>query len=397
MLGPPASAARERDERFWSGPPDPFGVYVHIPFCAHRCDYCDFATWTDRASLMSDYVDACVTDYRRRDDAGQVRPATSIFFGGGTPSLLPTALLVRLVSAIDVAEDAEVTVECNPDSIDADKLAALADAGVTRISLGVQSMVQRVLSGLGRTHDPGNVARAVDGISSVGFHSWSLDLIYGARAERARDFDETLDAALALDPPHVSAYALTVEPATPLGSRIAAGTELAPDADTQADRYEICDQRLSAAGLEWYEISNWARPGHESRHNLGYWTGADYLAIGCAAHGFLRGERWWNVRTPERYIERVCQSADPGIGRERLDQDAAAEEEFALALRTRRGAPLAVAARPAAQTLADHGIVDLGADRVVLTRRGRLLATDVTARLLLAGAAPGIASGTHYD
>ncbi len=384
----------------------PFGVYVHIPFCATRCDYCDFATWTDRAHLVDAYVDACIADVTRRYAAEPRLPeATSVFFGGGTPSLLPAAHLARLLAAIPRAAGAEVTVECNPDSVDAAKLAAYRAAGVTRVSFGVQSMRAHVLAALGRTHDPANVARAVAGARAAGFTTFNLDVIYGTPGETVDDWCATLDAVLAFDPPHVSAYALTVEPATALGRRVAAGA-VAPDDDDQATKYEIADDRFAAAGLEWYELSNWARPGHECRHNDLYWSQGEYLAIGCAAHGHTvtpapggetqapggEGARWWNVRTPERYVAAVTEGRSPRAGEECLAGPARAEEALALALRTRAGAPVPEVLAPVVADLAGAGLVDVlttgpaaspGGAHVVLTRRGRLLATDVTARLLL--------------
>jgi oxygen-independent coproporphyrinogen-3 oxidase len=216
----------------------------------------------------------------------------------------------------------------------------------------------------------------------------NLDLIYGTPSESLDDWRRTLDDALALEPDHVSAYALTVEPATPLGKRVADGTARAPDDDDQADKYAIVDERLTSAGFEWYEISNWARPGEACRHNLLYWTGDDYLAIGCAAHGYTAGRRWWTVRTPERYIERVAGAEGTEAGAEELDGDARAEEAFGLLLRLRTGAPLAAAATATARDLAERGLLDADAlpDRAVLTRAGRLMANDVTTRLLLSGA-----------
>jgi oxygen-independent coproporphyrinogen-3 oxidase len=367
------------------------GVYVHIPFCAHRCDYCDFATWTDRAHLIDAYVDACVVDVERRVARGQL-PATSVFFGGGTPSLVAAEQLVRILDAIPRTADAEVTVECNPDSVDATKLAIYHAAGVNRLSFGVQSMRPHVLAALGRTHDPANVRRAIALARDAGFLDLNVDLIYGTPGESLDDWRRTLDGALALGTEHVSAYALTVEPPTPLGQRVAAGIAPAPDDDDQADKYAMADDVLAAAGLDWYEVSNWAKPGHECAHNRCYWDGSDYVGIGCAAHGHTAGERWWNVRTPERYVARIEAGNDPRAGAERLDPAARAEEAFGLALRTRAGAAPARSERAAATIadLAGAGLLEAGRDRIVLTRAGRLLASDVTARLLLAGAAgPG--------
>ena len=366
----------------------PFGVYVHIPFCASRCDYCDFATWTDRAHLIDDYVAACVTDVIRRTAAGGLPAATSVFFGGGTPSLLAADELVRILDAVPRADDAEVTVECNPDSVDLAKLAAYAGAGVNRLSFGVQSMRPHVLAELGRTHDRANVERAVAWAREAGIDNINLDLIYGSPSETLDDWRASLDGALALDPPHVSAYALTVEAGTPLGQRVAAGEQAGPDDDVQADYYAVADDRLGAAGLGWYEISNWARPGHECRHNLLYWRQAEYVGVGCAAHGHTpAGRRWWNVRTPERYIELVAAGEPTEAGRETLDGERVADERLVLALRTRAGAD--VAAGETANGLIDAGLLErVSANRVTLTRRGRLLATDVTARLLDAADRP---------
>jgi oxygen-independent coproporphyrinogen-3 oxidase len=357
---------------------------VHIPFCAARCDYCDFATWTDRAHLIDDYVDACVTDLTRRAADGYPL-ATSVFFGGGTPSLLPAERLAGILDAVWRTDDAEVTVECNPDSVDAAKLRAYRAAGVNRLSFGVQSMTPHVLAALGRTHDPANVTRAIDLARTAGFARINVDLIYGTPGESIDDWRATLEGAIALGVPHVSAYALTVEPATPLGRRVAAGAA-APDDDRQADAYLLADELLRAAGLEWYEVSNWAAPGEECRHNLLYWSEGEYLGIGCAAHGHTGGRRWWNVRTPERYIAAVRAGASAEAGSERLERAPREEEACALALRTRAGAPVTDAGAGVVAELAESGFVQQVGDRVVLTPRGRLVASDITARLLVAGA-----------
>ncbi|MDQ1462845.1 MAG: hypothetical protein QOI08_4329 [Actinomycetota bacterium] len=377
-----------------------FGVYVHIPFCASRCDYCDFATWTDRDQLIDTYVDACVADVAQRTSA-TLPQATSVFFGGGTPSLIPAAQLTRILDAVDYSADAEITVECNPDSVDASKLATYRAAGVNRLSFGVQSMVPHVLASLGRTHDPANVRRAVELGRAAGFTRLSVDLIYGTPGESPDDWQESLDGALELGVDHVSAYALTVEPATALGRQVAAGAP-APDDDIQADAYVRADEVLGAAGFECYEVSNWARPGEECRHNELYWSGAEYVGIGCAAHGHTGRTRWWNVRTPERYIAAIEAGMSPVGGSEILDDSTRAEESFALALRMRVGAVYDDRAADVVADLAEQGflvrISDETGGRIVLTRSGRLLASDLTARLLLAGAAAGepSRSGTRY-
>jgi len=374
-----------------------FGVYVHIPFCASRCDYCDFATWTDRAHLVDDYVAACIRDVERR----ALPDATSVFFGGGTPSLLDAPQLTSILDAIPRAGNAEVTVECNPDSVDLGKLRAYRAAGVNRVSFGVQSMRTHVLVALGRTHDPDNVARAVGWARSAGIDRVNLDLIYGTPGESDADWEATLDAALALASGHVSAYALTVEPGTPLGKAVAAGDRAAPDDDDQATKYEIADDRLTAAGLSWYEVSNWASPGDECRHNLLYWQGGDYAAIGCAAHGHEAGRRWWNVRTPERYVAAVTAGTAPEAGSETLDDRARCAEAMVLALRTASGIKLGGAAADPSPVsvcldeLTDLGLLAASGDRVVLTRRGRLLGNEVAARLLAALDQPSAVAGTR--
>ena len=396
----------------------PFGVYVHIPFCAARCGYCDFATWTDRSHLVDAYVDACITDVTRRVARDEITDATSVFFGGGTPSMLPAAQLLRVLDAIPRATGAEVTVECNPDSVDDAKLAAYRAGGVTRVSFGVQSLRPHVLTFLDRTHDPGNVERAVHSARAAGFETFNLDLIYGAPGESTDDWRATLDGVLDLGPPHVSAYALTVEPGTPLGRRVAAGTSPAPDDDDQAAKYDLADDVLASAGLRWYELSNWSRPGHECRHNLDTWRGADYAGIGCAAHSHRQGHRWWNVRTPDRYLAIVADGGDPTAGDERLDDTAREGERLALGLRTRAGAVPPAGAATAVDDLVAAGLLERAggggfADRrrrspkrsvratngaggrVVLTRTGRRLAGDVTARLLAASDQPGTAVGTR--
>lgn len=365
--------------------PQAFGVYVHIPFCASRCDYCDFATWTDRgAALMTAYVAACVTDVTRHYARADLPPATSIFFGGGTPSLLPADELVRILDAIPRAPGAEVTVECNPESGDMEKLQTYREYGVTRLSIGVQSMEPDVLRSLGRVHDPENVERAVTWASHLGFETFNVDLIYGAGGESTEDWSRTIERVLALEPPHISAYGLTVEAGTPLARRIGDGECAAPDDDDQADKYCMADDRFAEAGLGWYEISNWALPGHECRHNQLYWDQGEYLGIGCAAHGHTHQRRWWNVRTPERYVDLVSDGSPTEAGSEVLECSVRSEEAITLALRTRAGA-VADPGHVERSQLIEEGLATWEKSRLVLTRRGRLLANDATARLLATG------------
>jgi oxygen-independent coproporphyrinogen-3 oxidase len=353
---------------------DPFGVYVHVPFCAARCDYCAFATWTDRDHLMADYAAAVVAELERARLDEELPPASSVFVGGGTPSRLPGELLARVLHAVERAEDAEVTAECNPEGASDALFATWRRAGVTRLSFGVQSMVPRVLDSLGRRHRPGTVATAVALAGEHGFDT-SVDLIFGAAAERDADVIATLDAVLALEPRpmHVSAYALTVEPGTPL----ARDASRHPDDDTLARRYHLVDRLLHGAGYRWYEISNWAVPGHECRHNRLYWRQGDYRGLGCAAHSHRQGRRWWNIRTPERYVAAVRAGVRPVAGEEWLDEAQRALEALSLSLRTVDGVP--EEALPDEPEL--RGLVDRVDGRAVLTVRGRLLADELSRRL----------------
>jgi oxygen-independent coproporphyrinogen-3 oxidase len=261
-------------------------------------------------------------------------------------------------------------------------LRTLAAAGVTRVSLGVQSMVPSVLAALGRTHDPTNVRRAVDCVRAAGIDHLNVDLIYGAAGESLEDWRATVEAAVDLDPDHVSAYALTVEPATPLGRAVAAGERRPPDDDDQATKYEIADDLLHAAGFAWYEVSNWARPGGECRHNRCYWEGGDYVAIGCAAHGKTGDRRWWNVRTPERYVAAVRAGRSPEGGGEEPGPATREFERRSLALRTAGGVAAAGLDPDGLAAVRAAGLVTIDSGRVRLTRAGRLLASEVTVRLL---------------
>ena len=358
------------------GPPRPsaFGLYLHVPFCARRCDYCAFATWTDRHHLAAAYLEACRTDLRRHVDAG-LPPVTSVFVGGGTPTQAPPDGLVAVLAETPLAPGAEVTVECNPDDVSAALLATYRDGGVTRISLGVQSMVPHVLAALGRTHDPDNVRRAVDLVGEAGFASFNLDLIYGAAGESVADWERTLTEAVSLGPPHVSAYGLTVEPGTPLADDPARH----PDDDDQADKYVLADELLGRGGLAAYEISNWARPGHECRHNLLYWSQGDYRGFGCAAHSHAAGRRWWNVRTPERYLALVAAGGSTEAAGESLDAESRRVEALQLSLRTGSGVPTSALSDDDRAAL--DGLLDEADGRLRLTVPGRLLANEVAVRL----------------
>jgi oxygen-independent coproporphyrinogen-3 oxidase len=346
----------------------PFGVYIHIPFCRHRCDYCAFATWTDRDHLIDEYLDALRRDIER----AELPPATSVFVGGGTPTRVPAADLASVLAAIPLAAGAEVTVECNPDDVTVEMMRAYAGGGVNRISLGVQSMVPSVLAALGRTHMPANVDSAVEAVRAAGIPTFNLDIIYGGSGESLDDWRATLEGALDLRPPHVSAYALTIEAGTPL----AEDPSRHPDDDDLADKYELADDLLTAAGLKNYEVSNWAVPGHECRHNVLYWQQGDYRGFGSAAHSHHDGHRWWNVRTPERYAAAVLAGESTEAAGENLDDETRRIEGLQLALRMKDGVPSA-----ALDPDGLEGLIVTDGDRVRLTRTGRLLANEVSLRL----------------
>ena len=355
------------------------GVYVHVPFCRHRCDYCAFATYTDRDALMERYAAACRMELQRAFGTGDLPAATSVFFGGGTPSRMPAQWLAGILSAVPRASGAEVTVECNPEDASIDRLVTYREAGVTRMSFGVQSTVPHVLVSLGRRHDPESVGRALEAAASAGFDRVNVDLIYGAVAETDEDWARSVADVLSLPHPpgHLSAYALSVEPGTPL----ARDASRHPDDDVQATRYELADAMLASAGYGWEEVSNWALPGQSCRHNQLYWSQGSYIGIGSAAHSHrgdaLAGKRWWNVRTPERYVEAVEAGRSPVAGEEHVAGERRVLERLMLSLRTPAGVPQW--ALPDDDCL--EGLVEHSGERAVLTARGRLLANAVSTML----------------
>lgn len=397
-LGDPAPADGALPADIVVDPATDFGVYLHVPFCRVRCGYCDFNTYTAselRGARQDDFADTLVHEVRLAgrvmDAAGARRAASTVFFGGGTPTLLPPGDLARMLDAVRVefgiADDAEVTVEANPDTMDDAVARTLADAGVNRLSIGMQSARPHVLAALDRTHDPANVATAVAAARGAGLDV-SLDLIYGAPGESLADWRASLETAAALQPDHVSAYALIVEDGTKLARQIRSGTVPMPDDDLQADMYELADDLLASAGYDWYEVSNWSRGvAHRSRHNLAYWRGTDWWGFGPGAHSHVGGLRWWNVKHPAAYAQRLAAGESPAAARERPDEAARRLESVLLRSRIREG--LAVSelqgeGRKAVASLIADGLIDGGdavRGRVVLTRRGRLLADAVVRAL----------------
>jgi putative oxygen-independent coproporphyrinogen III oxidase len=371
-----------------------FGVYVHVPFCVTRCGYCDFNTYTaselGSGASRESYAGLATAEVALagRVLGGAAGPAQTVFFGGGTPTLLPPADLAVILRAIGeefgLAAGAEVTVEANPETLSPRVLADLRASGFTRISLGMQSAVPHVLRALDRVHQPGRPQQCARWAREAGFEHVSLDLIYGAPGETAADWRHSLHSALEAGPDHISAYALIVEEGTRLAARIRRGELAAPDDDELADRYLAADEILTGAGLSWYEISNWATgEAAACRHNQLYWTGADWWGVGPGAHSHVGGTRWWNVRHPAAYAERVTAGRSPGQAREILTPAEQALERVMLATRLSGGCPvddLEPAGRSAAATVVADGLAEPGAyaaGRVVLTTRGRLLADAV--------------------
>jgi putative oxygen-independent coproporphyrinogen III oxidase len=378
----------------------PFGVYVHVPFCTVRCGYCDFNTYTltelgvDGASVGT-YADVALRELELATRVlGTGTPAVStVFVGGGTPTMLAAGDLVRMLDGIrtgfGLAEGAEVTTEANPDSVTPASLQTLADGGFNRVSIGMQSAVPHVLATLERTHDPANVAKAVKAARSAGLKV-SVDLIYGTPGESLADWRTSLDAAVELEPDHISAYALVVEEGTKLAAQVRRGQVPATEDDDEADKYELADRVLGAAGFGWYEVSNWARAeADRCRHNEGYWSDGDWWGVGPGAHSHVGGLRWWNVKHPNAFATRLNAGLSPAAGRELLTAEQRYDERVLLGVRLVGGLPIDVL-RPegisAVAGLIAEGLVDgpsaLRPRRVVLTLRGRLLADTVVRRLL---------------
>lgn len=378
----------------WQARPG-FGVYVHIPFCRHRCHYCDFNTYEGLDDLFEAYVDALIADIARWPH--EARRATSVFFGGGTPTLLPPSEIGRILAAVDEAfgidGGAEVTVEANPETVTPSSLRELRATGVARISLGVQSLVAPVLAQLGRTHDAATALGALDAARAAGFDDVNLDLIYGSPWETTEQWATTLQGVVEREPDHISAYALTVEEGTPLHTLVATGRVRDVDPDVQADRHAMTEEVLASAGFVRYEVSNWARPGRASAHNVLYWSAGDYAGFGAGAHGHLEGLRWWNERLPRVFIERVMEEKPTIAGEESLSPDARAGEALMLGLRLRSGIERAGyvarfgsdaldARREGLDRLESDGLLIADADTLRLTERGTMLANEVAARLL---------------
>jgi putative oxygen-independent coproporphyrinogen III oxidase len=373
-------------------PGRPFGLYIHVPFCITRCGYCDFNTYTpaELGGVNPDaWLAALGTELKLAAERLSGPTVNTVFVGGGTPSLLGGARVASLLDMVrehfSLAADAEITTEANPESAWPDFFDAIRAAGYTRVSLGMQSVSPRVLGVLDRIHTPNRSAAAAREALDAGFEHVSLDLIYGTPGESDDDLLRSVDTAIETGVDHVSAYALVVEEGTALARRVRRGELAAPDDDVLAHRYELVDARLSQAGMTWYEVSNWSRPGGECRHNVGYWDGGQWWGAGPGAHGYVGTTRWWNVKHPNAYGEMLAGAALPVAGFERLGADALHTEDVLLKTRLRQGLPLEVlspAERERAQVAVSDGLLVCDADRFVLTPRGRLLADAVVRSVL---------------
>jgi oxygen-independent coproporphyrinogen-3 oxidase len=368
--------------------------YVHIPYCIKRCGYCDFNTYTpselqDGATLeivSNDYIDAVL----RELDAAPANVVPTIFFGGGTPSLLPAHDLGRVITAIKarngLTADCEITLEANPDSVTAEKLAEYLQVGFNRISFGMQSAKPHVLAALDRTHNPANVEKAITMARAAGFESISVDLIYGTPGESLQDWQDTVEAALSLDIDHISAYALIVETGTKLAAQIKRGDLTMPNDDLMADMYLLVDQMCEAKGLTWYELSNWSKPGHQCRHNIAYWENKNWWGLGPGAHSHIDARRFWNVKHPTTYKQKVFAGESPVLESEQLTQEQIKDESILLGIRMREGLALELLKPHQMEVLAvyrENGFVELQEDRVILSPAGRLIADRIVREITI--------------
>jgi len=368
--------------------------YVHIPYCIKRCGYCDFNTYTpselqDGATLevvSNDYIDAVLHEL----EAAPTDEVPTIFFGGGTPSLLPADDLGRVIAAIKarngLTADCEVTLEANPDSVTAEKLQRYLEVGFNRISFGMQSAKPHVLAALDRTHNPANVEKAITMARAAGFKSISVDLIYGTPGESLEDWRETVSAALALDIDHISAYALIVETGTKLAAQIKRGDLTMPNDDLMADMYLLVDQMCEDAGLTWYELSNWSKPGHECRHNIAYWENKNWWGLGPGAHSHVDGKRFWNLKHPTTYKQKLFAGQTPILDSEQLTADQMKDESILLGIRMRAGLEVELLSPHQLEVLAEYrhnGFVEINEDRVLLTPEGRLIADRIVREITI--------------
>ena len=380
----------------------PLSFYIHIPYCVKRCGYCDFNTYTpgelkpgsDIAQVSNGYIDLLIHEGKiAHSEVKTTKPIETIFFGGGTPTLMEPADLGRVLKSLEAdfgfASDIEITIEANPDTVSKEKLADLREVGINRISIGMQSAVPHVLAVLDRTHNPENVIKATTWAREVGFEQVSADLIYGAPGESLEDWETTIDAALALPITHISAYALIVESGTKLAAQVKRGEVIIPEDDQTADKYLMADEKFRKAGFNWYELSNWSKPEGECRHNMAYWEGADWWGLGPGAHSHLNGKRFWNVKHPTAYRERLEANQSPIMDSEQLTLEEMENERVMLEIRLLRGlekSSLTSASLARLESYLTGGQIsqeqwDQG--RISLTISGRLMADRIVREILL--------------
>ena len=375
--------------------------YVHIPYCLRRCGYCDFNTYTpaelsisnDLSETSRSYIDLLIKELEFARETTGLAVVPTIFFGGGTPTLMESADLGRVISAIsdhyELSPDAEITTEANPDTVTKEKLASLREAGFNRISFGMQSAVPHVLKSLDRTHNPENVLKATTWAREVGFNEVSVDLIYGTSGESLADWELTIDTALSLPISHISAYALIVESGTKLGAQVKRGEVTMPDDDETADKYLLADEKFIQAGFDWYELSNWSKKGSECRHNLAYWNGDNWWGLGAGAHSHVDGRRFWNVKHPAAYTQKVIESRNPMHDQELLTRDEARSEEIMLQIRLATGLSLSALSESEAKSLptflAEGYLLPSAWEngQVVLSKTGRLMADRIVREILV--------------
>ena len=375
--------------------------YVHIPYCVRRCGYCDFNTYTpaelsisnDLSETSRSYIDLLIKELEFARETTGLAVVPTIFFGGGTPTLMESADLGRVISAIsdhyELSPHAEITTEANPDTVTKEKLASLREAGFNRISFGMQSAVPHVLKSLDRTHNPENVLKATTWAREVGFNEVSVDLIYGTSGESLADWELTIDTALSLPISHISAYALIVESGTKLGAQVKRGEVTMPDDDETADKYLLADEKFIQAGFDWYELSNWSKKGSECRHNLAYWNGDNWWGLGAGAHSHVDGRRFWNVKHPAAYTQKVIESGNPMHDQELLTRDEARSEEIMLQIRLATGLSLSALSESEAKSLptflAEGYLLPSAWEngQVVLSKTGRLMADRIVREILV--------------
>ena len=375
--------------------------YIHIPYCVKRCGYCDFNTYTPAELQISDglsqisnsYIDLVIEEIQQAKLAVGEATVPTIFFGGGTPSLMEAADIARVITKIKnsftLSDDCEITLETNPDTVDKQKLAAFKVAGINRISIGMQSAVDHVLKTLDRTHNPQNLSQVTKWASEVGFEDISVDLIYGTPGESLADWQFSIDAALALPINHISAYALIVEDGTKLANAIKRGEIENVDDDLMAEKYLLADQAFTAAGFTWYELSNWSKSGGQSEHNIAYWMNKNWWGVGPGAHSHLNGMRWWNVKHPNLYKSKISGNESPKLDQEILEPLQIESERLMLSIRLPSGISKDSLSSEQVKTLEpylDSGALDLdkwGAGSVSLSLTGRLIADRIVREILL--------------